>query len=529
MSSPFSGRSARPAAVAAEAPDAPTRTAGTRTIPGPRIRGARRSLPPAGRTPAGPPAPSSPPARAAAPGSPGPGPLGDAGPDVRTGAGAAGRGRRHPVLRHPALTSVTAGAVLALAGCAVLILHLVRRQTGTTGLFVGLGLALLPLPFVLGALAWLNQTARVPLRHLLFCLAWGSSAATTVAILANGWASDFLIAHQGLRGETLGADFATPLIEESAKGAALLLLLLPVRRRLRCHAGRGCAVLLRRGAAARPRLRVNLPPRAYARLRSVAHARPHLRLRPYLRPLPYLRPYPRTRTHPRARSRPRTLAAGMVLGGVTACGFAFTENALYLGRAFTDDQQQRLDSIGLGETPSLRDFDGTVQTFVLRGLLSPFAHPLFTALTGLGLAISLTTGRRWPARLAAPGGLLLAMALHGTWNAAAGLGTHGFLLVYGTLMVPCFAALVSFAVWARARTARHATRREVPARADDRAGAPPPAARPAVAKPAVPKPAVPRPFPRPGAGPGSGPASTPTAGPGGTRPATAPAVSPPAR
>lgn len=130
-------------------------------------------------------------------------------------------------------------------------------------------------------------------------------------------------------------------------------------------------MLLRRGVAARPRLRVNLPPRAYARLRSVVHARPHLRLRPYLRPLPYLRPYPRTRTHPRARSRPRTLAAGIVLGGVTACGFAFTENALYLGRAFTDDQQQRLDSIGLGETPSLRDFDGTVQTFVLRGLLSP--------------------------------------------------------------------------------------------------------------------------------------------------------------
>lgn len=511
MSSPFSGRSARPAAAAAEAPDAPTRTAGTRTIPGPRIRGARRSLPPAGRAPAGPPAPaspSSPPARAAAPPSPGaagpgPGARTDAGPTVRTGSGTAGQGRRHPVLRHPALTSVTAGAVLALAGCAVLILHLVRRQTGTTGLFVGLGLALLPLPFVLGALAWLNQTARVPLRHLLFCLAWGSSAATTVAILANGWASDFLIAHQGLRGETLGADFATPLIEESAKGAALVLLLLPVRRRLRCHAGRGCAVLLRRGAAARPRLRVNLPPRAYARLRSVAHARPHLRLRPYLRPLPYLRPYPRTRTHPRARSRPRTLAAGMVLGGVTACGFAFTENALYLGRAFTDDQQQRLDSIGLGETPSLRDFDGTVQTFVLRGLLSPFAHPLFTALTGLGLAISLTTGRRWPARLAAPGGLLLAMALHGTWNAAAGLGTHGFLLVYGTLMVPCFAALVSFAAWARARTARHATRRAVPDRADDRAGA----------LPATARPALPGPVP----------------GPGGTRPATAPAASPPAR
>jgi RsiW-degrading membrane proteinase PrsW (M82 family) len=148
----------------------------------------------------------------------------------------------------------------------------------------------------------------------------------------------------------------------------------------------------------------------------------------------------------------------VVLGGMTACGFAFTENALYLGRAFTSDQRQRLDSIGLGDPPSLRDFDSTVQTFVLRALLSPFAHPLFTALTGIGLAVALTTGRRWLARLAAPAGLLLAMVLHGTWNAAADLGTDGFLVVYGALMVPCFVALVCFAAWARARSARHAPR-----------------------------------------------------------------------
>ncbi|MFC8453962.1 PrsW family intramembrane metalloprotease [Kitasatospora sp. NPDC057223] len=440
MSGPSPGRSVRAAARVTDAPDQPTRTARTRTIPGPRMRGVRRLLPPAVSAPYRLPAPAP------------------AGASALTALA----GRRHPLLRHPALTSVTAGAVLALAGCAVLILHLVRRQTGTTGLFVGLGLALLPLPFVLGALAWLNQTSRVPLRHLLFCLAWGSSAATTVAILANGWASDFLLAHEGLRGETLVADFATPLIEESAKGAALLLLLLPLRRRLRCHGDRPCAAQLRRSGRPHGGARTRPHPRAYARLLSAVHARPHLHLRPYLRPLPYLRPYPRTPAHPRARSRPRTLAAGIVLGGVTACGFAFTENALYLGRAFTDDQQQRLDSIGLGATPSLRDFDGTVQTFVLRGLLSPFAHPLFTALTGLGLAITLTTGRRWPARLAAPGGLLLAMTLHGTWNAAAGLGTHGFLLVYGALMVPCFAALVAFAVWSTTRTARHAAGRPPP-------------------------------------------------------------------
>ncbi|MFF1904309.1 PrsW family intramembrane metalloprotease [Kitasatospora sp. NPDC058218] len=418
MSSP-SGGGYRTTVQAADDREVPTRTAGTRTIPGPRGRRAHRLLP----------RPAAAPPSAAAPG---PRPA-----------------------RPVALSSVTATAVLTLAGCGVLILHLVRRQTGTTGLLVGLGLALVPLPFVLGGLAWLNQTARVPLRHIVFCLGWGACAATTAAILANGWTSTYLTAHQGSLGEVLGADLVTPVIEESAKGAALLVLLLPLGRRIRCHGhrtDRPCAGVLRR-------LPGGGPPRGYDRRPALPHARDRLRPRPYLRPLPYLRPYPPTPDRPRARARPRTLAAGVVLGGITACGFAFTENALYLGRAFTDDQQQRLDSIGLGESPSLRDFDGTVQTFVLRGLLSPFAHPLFTALTGLGLAITLTTGRRRLARLAAPAGLLLAMTLHGTWNAAADLGTHGFLLVYAVLMVPCFAALICFAAWARTRTARHAARR----------------------------------------------------------------------
>ncbi|MQS12933.1 PrsW family intramembrane metalloprotease [Streptomyces kaniharaensis] len=419
MSSPSGGFQATVQA-AADAPEAALRTGGTRTIPGPRRRRAHRLLPwPRGSTPAAP--------SAALP-------------------------RR---IRSLAISSVTATAVLTLAGCGVLILHLVRRQTGTTGLLVGLGLAMVPLPFVLGGLAWLNLTARVPLRHTVFCLGWGAFAATTVAILANNWTSSHLTAHRGPLSELLGAGIITPIIEETAKGTALLVLLLPLGQRLRCRGlrdGRPCAPVLRRLPSPRR-------PRPYARRPAGPHARGRLRLRPYLRPLPYLSPAPPSGDRPHPRSRPRTLAAGVVLGGMAACGFAFTENALYLGRAFTNDQQQRLDSIGLGEPPSLRDFDSTVQTFVLRGLLSPFAHPLFTALTGLGLAVALTTGRRWLARLAAPVGLLLAMTLHGTWNAAADLGTHGFLLVYAVLMVPCFGALVGFAAWARSRTTRHAARR----------------------------------------------------------------------
>ncbi|MGF1431832.1 PrsW family intramembrane metalloprotease [Kitasatospora sp. LaBMicrA B282] len=301
-------------------------------------------------------------------------------------------------------------AAVALAGNAVLLVHLVQAQTGTTGLLVGLGLALLPLPVVLAALTWLNQRARVPTRRLVLCLVWGSCAATTMAMLANGWASETLSQLQGsARGDALGADVASPLIEETAKGAVLLLTMVPPLRRRARAAGRGPTPLAR------------------ARLRHTA------------------------------------VATGLVLGGFSACGFAFTENVLYLGRAFTDDQRQRLEDIGLGLSPSLRDYDDTVRTFVLRALLSPFAHPLFTALTGLGLAIALTSRRR-AARLAAPLGLLAATALHGGWNAAASLGTHGFLLVYAALMVPCFAALAGLALWARGRPAARAPVTDFPSR-----------------------------------------------------------------
>ncbi|WP_344343819.1 dTMP kinase, partial [Kitasatospora putterlickiae] len=239
---------------AADDREMPTPTAGTRTIPGPRRRRAHRFVPAA--TPA---------AAAAATVSP-------------AAPAAAGAGAGHP-LRSVAFSAVTATVVLTLAGCGVLILHLVRRQTGTTGLLVGLGLAMVPLPFVLGGLAWLNQTARVPLRHTVFCLGWGACAATTVAILANGWTSTYLSAHQGGLGEALGADLVTPVIEEGAKGAALLVLLLPLGRRARCAT--------RPGGGTGPGVPNRLPgprrPRGYQRRLALPHARARLRLRPYRR------------------------------------------------------------------------------------------------------------------------------------------------------------------------------------------------------------------------------------------------------
>ena len=56
---------------------------------------------------------------------------------------------------------------------------------------------------------------------------------------------------------------------------------------------------------------------------------------------------------------------GVVYAALIAGGFAFTENILYFGQAFSEAQ-------AAGQT------DVFWQTFVLRGLLSPFAHVGFT-------------------------------------------------------------------------------------------------------------------------------------------------------
>jgi protease PrsW len=133
---------------------------------------------------------------------------------------------------------------------------------------------------------------------------------------------------------------------------------------------------------------------------------------------------------------------GIVLAGFVGVGFAFTENVLYFGRAFLSGNEHTGVTGGLFAA-------GT--TFVLRGVLAPFAHPLFTTMTGIGLGIA-ARGRPGPARVLAPiGGYLLAVALHATWNYSSLSGLHGFLVGYVLIMVPVFLVTLAVATWSRRR------------------------------------------------------------------------------
>jgi RsiW-degrading membrane proteinase PrsW (M82 family) len=128
---------------------------------------------------------------------------------------------------------------------------------------------------------------------------------------------------------------------------------------------------------------------------------------------------------------------GIVYAGLTATGFAFTENILYFGRAFAEQS-----SMG----------GGVLSVLILRGVLSPFAHPLFTAMTGIGAGIAANSRNAAARPFYVLGGYALAVLLHATWNSSASLFDGGaFLLVYGFVMVPLFAAVITIVVWQRKR------------------------------------------------------------------------------
>ena len=129
---------------------------------------------------------------------------------------------------------------------------------------------------------------------------------------------------------------------------------------------------------------------------------------------------------------------GIVYAGMVGIGFAFIENIFYLASAYNGT-----DGVGPGGTSALTG------VFVLRCLISPFAHPLFTTFIGIGVGIAVGARSRVVRVLAPLSGYVLAVLAHGLWNASTLYGISGFVGVYLALMAPAFLGLLGFAVWAR--------------------------------------------------------------------------------
>jgi RsiW-degrading membrane proteinase PrsW (M82 family) len=125
----------------------------------------------------------------------------------------------------------------------------------------------------------------------------------------------------------------------------------------------------------------------------------------------------------------------VVYGGLAAAGFAFIENVGYF--LVSSDEGGATALLGV---------------VVLRGFVTPFAHPLFTAFTAFGVGYAIKTRHKSYALL----GFVVAVTTHAAWNhlasTADGFGAlaRGFCLI----MVPLFAVVAWFVVQLRARERR---------------------------------------------------------------------------
>ena len=134
---------------------------------------------------------------------------------------------------------------------------------------------------------------------------------------------------------------------------------------------------------------------------------------------------------------------GIMYATFTAIGFAMVENVTYYATA-------------------AKGGEGVLHaTFLMRGILSPWCHPVFTSMTGIGLGLARESTHprlRWLAPL---GGYLVAVALHAFWNGVAtlqgfvGAPLLGITLPLWALFVCSFFGLVVVLVVRRSRIIRH--------------------------------------------------------------------------
>lgn len=125
---------------------------------------------------------------------------------------------------------------------------------------------------------------------------------------------------------------------------------------------------------------------------------------------------------------------GIVYATMVGLGFAMTENVQYYGRAVAE---------GSG---------GAMAVFFMRGVMGPFAHPLFTSMTGIGLGAARESDKTWVKWVAPPAGIGMAMLLHGLWNLSASYGL-AFFAAYFLIMMPAVVGVLVIAGFSLAREA----------------------------------------------------------------------------
>lgn len=131
--------------------------------------------------------------------------------------------------------------------------------------------------------------------------------------------------------------------------------------------------------------------------------------------------------------------SGVALAGLSAAGFAFTENIIYYARAIVYSSV----TISTGDPE-----EAVHQLVMLRGVFLAFGHPLFTSMTAIGVLFALRTHSMIVRVLAPIAGYLVAALLHMFFNTAAsfvGDETQQLFMYFGVVLPAVLAAVVWFA------------------------------------------------------------------------------------
>jgi RsiW-degrading membrane proteinase PrsW (M82 family) len=141
---------------------------------------------------------------------------------------------------------------------------------------------------------------------------------------------------------------------------------------------------------------------------------------------------------------------GVIYATFAALGFAAVENVLYYSNAYKAELLQH-------------DEGAFLRTFLVRGILAPWGHPLYTSMTGIGFGVARETNKAWLKWLAPMLGYVFAMFLHSMWNTAATVSGDlvALMLPLWLLFVLGFFGLVLHLVARKGRIIRDHLRDEV--------------------------------------------------------------------
>jgi RsiW-degrading membrane proteinase PrsW (M82 family) len=133
---------------------------------------------------------------------------------------------------------------------------------------------------------------------------------------------------------------------------------------------------------------------------------------------------------------------GLIYAGIVGIGFAFVENIGYYASTYLGSPDMQIAGA-----------QGATTTFVVRGVFSPFAHPLFTAAFGIAIGLAVSRRSKIVRVLLVTVGLAISMGLHGLWNGSLSYGPDngaGFLLAYVALGA-LLAGIATLAIVVRVR------------------------------------------------------------------------------